>query len=201
MPGVSLALVTRSGSGPSDAALVLAARAGEDWAREALFRRYARQGLGLAYRLIGNDSEIEDVVQDCFVQALASLPGLKDPSMFSSWFSSIVVRTTHKILRRRSIASRLGLRGAERALDVDALVAPTAPPDVAAELRAVYRIVTSLPPRQRVALVLRRVEGLSQEEVASHMGVSIATAKRFLARAEDELALAMSEGKARSHAP
>jgi RNA polymerase sigma-70 factor (ECF subfamily) len=169
----------------------VAACAGESWAREALFRRYAPTGLGLAYRLLGRDSEIEDIVQDCFVQALSSLHGLDDPQAFSAWFSAIVVRTVHKVLRRRSIATRLGLRRAEPAIDIDALVAPSAPPDVAAELGAVYRLVEALPPRVRIALVLRRVEGQSLDEVARHMGVALSTAKRLLAKAEEQLSRAL----------
>lgn len=183
---------TRSGSGPSDAALVVAARAGEAWAKEALFQRYARMGLGLAFRLLGRDQDIEDLVQDSFVQALSSLHRLDEPQAFAGWFTSIVVRTAHKLLRRRSIATRIGLRRHEPT-DVDSLIAPTAPQDVQAELRAVYRVVNELPARQRVALILRRVEGASQEEVAQQMGVSVSTAKRLLADAERHLAATFGE--------
>ena len=190
----SVVPITRSASGPSDAALVVAARAGEPWAREALFRRYARLAMGLAFRLVGRDQEIEDLVQDCFVQALSSLDRLQDPGAFLPWFTSLVVRTTHKMLRRRSIASRLGLRrGHDDTVDMDALIAPTAPPEVQMELRAVYRIVNDLPVRQRIALVLRRVEGASQEDVARYLGVSVSTAKRLLAEAERKLEVAFAD--------
>src|SRR6266513_458158 len=64
---------TRSGAGPSDAALVVAARAGEAWAQEALFRRHARMVNGLALRLIGRDADLDDLVQEAFAQALGSL--------------------------------------------------------------------------------------------------------------------------------
>jgi RNA polymerase sigma-70 factor (ECF subfamily) len=200
MPSALPGAHTRSGAGPSDAALVVAARAGEEWAREALFRRYARTGLGLAFRLLGRDDDIEDLVQDCFVQALASLDRLADPQAFASWFTAIVVRTTHKLLRRRTIATRLGLRRRD-VVDVDALIAPTAPPDVHAELRAVYRVLGELPVRERVALVLRRVEGASQDEVADAMGVSVSTAKRLLAAAERRLEIAFGDGPAPRNRP
>jgi RNA polymerase sigma-70 factor (ECF subfamily) len=190
----SVVPITRSGSGPSDAALVIAARTGEPWAREALFRRYIRTALGLAFRLLGRDQDIEDLAQDCFVQALSSLDRLEDPQAFASWFTAIVVRTTRKMLRRRSVAARLGLRrGHDDSVDLDALIAPTAPPDVQMELRAVYRVVNDLPVRQRIALVLRRVEGSSQEEVAQYLGVSVSTAKRLLAEAERKLDLTLRD--------
>ena len=171
-------------TGPSDAALVVAARAGEDWAREALFRRYSRMVFGLAYRLLGRDEEIDDLVQDCFVQALAHLGSLSEPQAFGAWLTAVVVRTTHKALRRRALARRIGLRSPVTPVDVDSLVARGAPADVVAELRAVYGLIEKLPTRARVALVLRRVEGMSQDEVAAAMGVSVSTAKRLIIEAE-----------------
>lgn len=185
-------------AGPSDAALVVAARAGEDWAREALFRRYARMVFALAYRLLGRDHELDDLVQDCFAQALASLHRLAEPQAFAGWLTAIVVRTTRKMLRRRAVAARLGLGRRQEPIDVDSLVSRAAPADVQMELRAVYSIVDALPSRQRIALVLRRVEGASQDEVAAHLGVSISTAKRLIIDAELRLEAALADPKPRS---
>ncbi len=174
---------TRSGAGPSDTALVVAARAGEQWAQEALFRRYARMVNGLAFRLMGRDADVEDLVQDSFVEALGALSRLENPAAFSSWMGSIVVRTAHKRLRRRRIAERLGLRRATP-VDVDALVSPRVPPDVAVELRAIYLVLDRLPVEARIALVLRRVEAMSIPEIAEQMKLSPATVKRRIADAE-----------------
>lgn len=185
-------------SGPSDAALVVAARAGEAWAREALFRRYARMVFALVYRMLGRDHEIDDVAQDCFAQALASLDRLSEPQAFAGWLTAIVVRTTHKMLRRRAVAARLGLGRRREPIDVDSLVSASAPADVQVELRAVYRILDELPARVRIALVLRRVEGASQEEVSEYLGVSVSTAKRLIIDAELRLEAALSDPKRRS---
>jgi RNA polymerase sigma-70 factor, ECF subfamily len=177
---------SRSGAGPSDAMLVVAARAKEPWAREALFRRYAPMANGLALRLLGRDDEIDDLVQDSFVAALRGLESLKDPQAFAGWLASIIVRTSYKLLRRRGLARRLGLRPATP-IDLDALVSHEAPPDVAAELRAVYSLVEDLPANVRVPLVLQRVEGYALEEIARLMGASLATVKRRVAEGERQL--------------
>jgi RNA polymerase sigma-70 factor, ECF subfamily len=174
---------------PTDAALVLAARAGEEWAREALFRRYARLALGLAYRLLPHDADIDDLVQDSFLYAFEHLARLSNPQAFQAWLSSIVVRTAGKRLRRRKLQIRLGLRS-HRPVDVDEVVSRTAPPDVAAELRAVYTLLETLPVEERIALVLRRVERLEIPEVAEQMGLSISTVKRRLNAAETRLSQA-----------
>jgi RNA polymerase sigma-70 factor, ECF subfamily len=170
----------------TDAALVLAARAGEEWAREALFRRYARLALGLAYRLAPYDADIEDLVQDSFLYAFERLSGLSNPQAFQAWLSSIVVRTAGKRLRRRKLQIRLGLRS-HQPVDVDEVVSRAAPPDVAAELRAVYALLETLPVEERIALVLRRVERLEIPEIAEQMGLSVSTVKRRLSAAEARL--------------
>ncbi len=182
---------TKSGTGPTDAALVVAARAGEDWAREALFRRYARLAMGLSHRILPFDSEVDDLVQDSFLYAFERLSTLTNPQAFQSWLSSIVVRTAGKRLRRRRLQVRLGLR-TNQPVDLDQIVSRTAPPDVAVELRAVYAVLERLPAEERVALVLRRVERMEIPEIASHMGISVSTVKRRLAAAEARLERARS---------
>jgi len=176
---------------PSDAALVLAARAGEEWACEMLFRRYVPLANGLAYRTLGRDEEVEDLVQDSFVQALDGLERLQDPQAFASWLSSIVVRTAARVLRRKQLRRRFGLQRNEAPPDVESFLSPTVPPDVAAELRAIYALVDRLPVEERMALVLRRVEGMELEEIGRDMGLSLATVKRRLASAEGALQRAM----------
>jgi len=176
----------KSAAAPTDAALVLAARAGEEWAREALFRRYARLALGLAYRILPSDLDIDDLVQDSFLYAFERLNGLTNPQAFQAWLSSIVVRTAGKRLRRRKLQIRLGLRS-HTPIDADEVISRTAPPDVAAELRAVYGVLETLPVEERIALVLRRVERLEIPEIAEQMQLSVSTVKRRLHAAEARL--------------
>ena len=181
---------------PSDAALVVAARAGEDWAREALCRRHAPAVIGLAHRLLGRDDEADDLAQDAFTHALSSLDRLADPQAFAAWIRTIVVRTAHKLVRRRVLMRKFGLgpRRTESDIDTD-FISREAPPDVHAELRAIYTILETLPARERIALVLRRVEGLSHEAVAEQLGVSLSTAKRLADSSDAALARALGEKK------
>ena len=183
-----------AGPAPSDAALVALARAGEGWAREALCRRYAGVVLGLSHRLLGREDEADDLAQESFAQALASLDSLADPQAFAAWIKTVVVRTAHKLVRRRMLVRRLGLapRGGD-AFAPDEMISPDAPPDVRAELHAIYTIIEAMPARERIALVLRRVEGLSHEEVAEHLGVSLSTAKRLAAASDETLARVLEE--------
>lgn len=170
----------RSGAGPSDAALVIAARAGERWAQEALFRRYARMVNGLSYRLLGRDDELDDLVQDSFLQALRSLDRLENPQAFASWLGAIVIRTAHKRLRRRSLAARLGLRPSVP-IDPESIIARGAPVEVRAELGELYGELDRMRPDVRTALLLHNVEGMTVPQVADAMSISSSTVKRRLA--------------------
>jgi RNA polymerase sigma-70 factor (ECF subfamily) len=177
---------TQSGSGPSDTALVVAARAGEPWAQEALFRRYGRRVNGLAHRLMPIDADADELVQDAFLFAFQNIDRLDNPQAFASWLMSIVVRTANKRIRRQRLMERLGLRRS-RPVDMEQLVARTAPPDTAAEARALYDAVEKLPAEERLVLVLHRVEGLTIAEVSEVCGKSPATVKRRLAAAQQQL--------------
>jgi RNA polymerase sigma-70 factor (ECF subfamily) len=177
---------TLSRAGPTDAVLVMAARTGEDWAKEALFRRYAPMINRLAYRLIGRDSDLDDLVQESFAEALGSLSRIRNTETFPSWVSAIVVRTANKLLRRRRLMVRLGLRDADP-VDVEAFTSKSLPPDVAFELRVLYRLVETMPTKLRTPLILRHVEDASLDEIATLTGVSLATVKRRLVAGQTAL--------------
>jgi RNA polymerase sigma-70 factor (ECF subfamily) len=185
----------RAAQGPTDGALVVAARGGEEWAREALFRRHGPLVNGLAYKLMGRDADVDDLVQETFVQALASLRSLRSEQTFASWIASITVRTAHKVMRRRRLLERLGLHSSVE-LDWDGLVSKTAPPDVHADLMRLYRLVETLPVKVRIPLILRRVDGASLPEIAHLTDCSLATVKRRLAEGERRLqeSLGVAEG-------
>lgn len=177
------------GAGPSDAQLVEAARGGQRWATEALFRRHVRFVNGLAFRLLPRDAELDDLVQDSFIEAFSGLARLEDPGAFKGWLGAIVVRTAHKRIRRRHLLERLGLRRREP-IDLESVVGSSSSAEHALALRRVYAVLESMDPEERIALVLRRVEGLELTEVADRMGLSLATVKRRLTKAEAVLATA-----------
>lgn len=177
----------------TDGALVGAARAGEVWAQEALYRRHVRHITGLVFRLAPRHEGLDDLVQDVFVAALTSLHQLRDPEHFEAWLRGIVVRLAARRLRWHRLQRRLGLL-AEEPSDIDYALSKTASPEVVAELRRVYAVLGKLAPEERIALVLKRVEGYTQEQIAQVLGTSIPTAKRRIEKAEHALALHTAEG-------
>lgn len=169
-----------------DRTLVERAQAGDQAAFEVLYARYLPKVRGLAFMLSAVGDDLEEAVQETFVGVLASLAKLRDGQAFSAWIGSITARSTQKVLRRRYRRERLGLIS-RQPIEPDSFVAPHAPPDVALELRRLYAAIDQLPPRERVALLLRRVGDYTNDEVAKALGVSQATAKRLIVRAAQKL--------------
>jgi RNA polymerase sigma-70 factor (ECF subfamily) len=150
---------------------------------------------GLAYRLLGGDSDLDDLVQESFAQALTCLNRLQNTETFATWLSTIVVRTCNKLLRRRRLMARFGLwRPPE--IDWEQVRSQGATTDDLVELRAVYRLVHDMPAELRVPLVLRHVEDKSLQEIADLTGASLATVKRRINKAQQRLEVALREERA-----
>jgi len=169
-----------------DGALVTAARSGQAWAQEALFKRYAPVALGQAWRLIPTEDP-EDVAQEALIRALTRLDRLDAPQAFAAWLGTIVVRLAMSRLRKRRMLQRLGLRSETQPVDVESFIAGSASADTRSELREVYHWLVSFPAEERVALILQRVEGLELTEIAERMDRSVATVKRRLSAASARL--------------
>jgi RNA polymerase sigma-70 factor, ECF subfamily len=172
----------------SDAELLQAARSGDARAKEAIFRRHLRMVHGLAFRLLGPRPDVGDLVHDVFVEAFGALDRVESPDRLSSWLGGITVHLAKRRLERERFRSRFYQRRADPAA-VERIWARSAAPDVVAELKALYEAVERLPPNQRLALLLHRVEGQTLEEVAERLGASLASIKRWIAAAERRLRL------------
>jgi RNA polymerase sigma-70 factor (ECF subfamily) len=184
--------VSKPESGAPDSVLIEQARAGDGRAREALFRRYAGLVNGLAYRLLGSDTDLDDLVQESFAQALTCLDRLQNIETFPTWLATIVVRTSHKMLRRRRLMARFGLwRPAE--IDWEQVRSQGASTEQLLELRALYRHIHDMPADLRVPLVLRHVEDKSLQEIADLLETSIATVKRRITKAQQLLEAALRD--------
>lgn len=182
-----LRLVISAPAEPSDAELVIAARGGDDEARHALFSRHFVGINQFVARVMAHSYEVEDVVQDSFIEAMAHLKALKDPASFRGWLRTIAVSQIRRRMRRNRLLFRLGLRDLD-AVEIEAVVSDETPAETKVELRQVFSLMRALPADEGLALVLRRVEGLQLTEIAEQMKLSLATVKRKLDAAEQHLA-------------
>jgi RNA polymerase sigma-70 factor, ECF subfamily len=187
-------VVVAPSSAPSDAELVRRARAGDRWAQEAIFRRYASRVQALAERLLRRRDEADDVVQDTFADALVALDGLREPEALRSWLFGIAVRRVRRRQRKLGLLRVLGL---DRSLDdatLSMVAAPGISPEQGSELARLDAILARLDADDRNAWMLRHVEGEKLEDVAAIVGCSLATAKRRIAAAQVHVDAALARG-------
>jgi RNA polymerase sigma-70 factor (ECF subfamily) len=174
-----------------DEELVDGVIAGRADAASALYERHVDGIQRLVFRLMGPDTEIEDVVHDVFLRALESIGRLRDPAALRPWLIGIAIRVVRIRIQKRMRQRWLKVMPPESVPEV----AMTPDMDLGEALRDVYGILQQLPPDERIALVLHRVEGLALEEAAASCETSLATFRRRLARAESKF-FARAEKKA-----
>jgi RNA polymerase sigma-70 factor, ECF subfamily len=172
---------------PSDQDLVARAQRGDPWAEEALFRRHVTKVGQVAVRLLGRTPEADDVIQDAFVIALEQLPKLRDGAAFRAWLLRIVVHQAHRRYRKRRMLNRLGFVSNEDADTLSSQLRDDAQPEMHLELKKLDAVLARLGTKERFAWVLRNVEGYQLEEVADACECSLATAKRWIAKADERV--------------
>ncbi len=156
---------------------------GECVSFDAVFDRYAKYVAGVAFRLLGrDDDEVDDVVQDVFWIASRSLARIYDLDAARPWLVTVTVRVVCRKLRRRRW--RRALLGDAPLADVPA---PGVTPEQRALLARIYRVLETVPSGDRVAWLLRHVEGERLEDVAAASRCSLATVKRRIASVQNVL--------------
>lgn len=149
---------------------------------EVLYRRYSPYVASIAVRLLGRDGELDDLVQDVFVEVLRGLPKLREPAAFKGWLAQITVRTATRRLRQRNLRRALHLPGPSP--DYESLSADSATADQRALIAHVYRVLDRLPSRTRVIWIVRHVLGEPLHSVAELVECSQSTVQRRLLEAE-----------------
>ena len=171
----------------TDAELVARIRARDRAAEEQLYRTHVGALAALAMRLLGRSAEAEDVVQDAFVAAFSRMHQLREASQFRAWLLRITLHEVHRRFRRRKLLHMLGLDRGEDHATLERLSAPQLYGEQRAELAALDRVLSQLPARDRVVWMLRHAEGQELAEIASACGASLASIKRWLARADHKV--------------
>jgi RNA polymerase sigma-70 factor (ECF subfamily) len=166
-------------TGPDDAELVARSLRQDHEAFGQLIDRHASVIVNLAYRMVGNRAEAEDLAQEAFLAAFKALSTFRADSKFSTWLYRIASNKCKDWLR----AKRPGMGQQDVYIDevLDIHVAEEQTPErllsqqqVALELE---QAIQRLPPLYREAFVLKHVEGLSYEEMAEILGVNGDTLK------------------------
>jgi len=158
---------------------------GDQTAFEGLVRLGQDRVYALCRRLLGNAHEAEDAAQDTFVKVYRNLGHFTPQASFSAWLYRIAVNTCHDY-RKRPFFAALFVREADEACPPPEL-SHTLTPERLLEARqgreAVETCLQRLPPKLREVIVLKEMEGLSYEEMALVLDISLGTVKSRLSRA------------------
>src|SRR2546426_6374828 len=174
------------GFSPSDATIVRRTVKGYPQAFEALVFRYQKKAHAIARALGLGPPDVEDAVQEAFLQAFRDLPSLRAPESFGGWFLNIVRHVSIKELRRSA-------RDQGGARPPNPLAATPSAPAAAEEIEQkdfreyLWRHVAELPQGTREAIFLYYYEGESVRAVARALGLSISGIKRRLRSGRQEL--------------
>lgn len=161
------------------------ARGGDRGAFESLVRLHYRRVAGLAFRLVGNPEDAEDLTQECFVRAHHSLSWYRGEGAFGAWLRRILVHLARDRFRAR------GRRPESEVIDLEGLAGREAEPSGELGARELARLidvaVVGLPDSQRIAFLLRTRAELDYAEIAEATGVTVQTVRTQVQRARRAL--------------
>ena len=170
-----------------DERFVERAAAGDTQAFRQLYLTYRVDVARLVYRMAGPRSDLEDIIQEVFVQVHRSLKDFRGQSKFSTWLHRVTVNVV--LMHRRAARSRpvfaddptaeASLAGEDLAPDEDA--------ERRERLRAFSRLLDRLADKKRIVFVLHELEGISPNEIARIVGAPVLTVRTRLFYARREL--------------
>lgn len=171
--------------------LVERARGGDAAAFRELFAQHRADVARLVHRMTGLGADLEDLVQEVFLQVHRSLGDFRGQSKFSTWLHRVTVNVV--LMSRRAARSRPVLRGDdldERSLGPRMPISTNLPDEEAAtreRLEAFRRVLERLPEKKRTVFVLHELEGMAPAEIAAIVDAPVLTVRTRLFYARKEL--------------
>ncbi len=169
--------------------LIKSAQKGEETAREALLFAYEKKVYNVAYRFMGNEADAFDMTQETLIKLYISLRTFRFGSSFSSWVYRVTVNTCLDSLRKRK-KEPLSLECAmERGMAFEDRynVSPEAYALRAQNGDDIQKAINKLCEDYRLTIILHDIQGLSYEQIAETLSISIGTVKSRLSRGRQRL--------------
>jgi RNA polymerase sigma-70 factor, ECF subfamily len=175
----------------SDAEIVRRVRAGEGALFEILMRRHNRRVYRVARAVVKNEAEVEDVMQQAYINAFTHIDQFEERAQFSTWLTRIALHEAfgrrRKMRRSESLESPHPDHHDEGGAFMDSLMSPLADPEHQAYAGELHRVleaaVDALPDTYRTVFMLRDIEGLSTSETGDSLGLGEEAVKTRLHRA------------------
>lgn len=174
-----------------DVALMLEVAQGDEAAFEQLIERHQHLVIGTVAKMLGNASDAEDIAQQVFIRLWKCAPRYKPKAKFTTFLLTITRNLIFNESRRKSRKKEYSIDEREDDFHLQTPDPHASSPDeglLQQELRqAVDDAITSLPEKQRLAVILRRYEDMPYDEIAGILGLSVSAVKSQLFRARQAL--------------
>ena len=197
MSGNDRGTVGRSDEDTEDVRLMQLVATGDTSAFEQLIERHQALVAGTVARMLGSNSDVEDIAQQVFIRVWKSARRYIPRAKFTTWLLKITRNLVFNELRRSKRHAHIPLQSEPGAEEVLLKDEKNPAPDASlleTELqRAIEEAIIQLPESQRMALVLRRYEQLSYEQIAEVLDLSVPAVKSVLFRARTELRTRLSK--------
>ena len=187
--------LTRRPAELSDRALVLRAQDGDPDAFDVLIDRHQGRLFRIAYLVLGDRQDSEDVVQETLLTAWKRLHLLEDPDAVRAWLAQICSRRATDIARRRARRATDAHRPEDlhRHRDPSSRADPAHASEVTAQMRALAQVLATMDPDLRACWTLREIDGMSYRQIAAALDVTESTARGRIARARTHVIDYMKE--------
>ena len=174
-----------------DAQLMLLVREGDESAFREIFNRYQKQILDLCHRFVGNQADAEEVAMDVFIHLYRSRDSYKPEAKLSTYLYRIAVNLSLNRIRDRKRRRLVSFEFLKSKKPFDPSGPESERPDSQFETHErenlVRKAIDGLPAKQKSALLLRRYNELTYEEIANVMGTSVSAVEALLFRARETL--------------
>jgi RNA polymerase sigma-70 factor, ECF subfamily len=192
-PGDAMAHLP-TGPDASDLSLVRRVQDGDRSAYDLLVLKYQHKVVKLVMRYLGDAADAEDVAQEAFIKAYRALPQFRGDSAFYTWLYRIAINTAKNALAARNrnpVTYDLDVQGSDEAAEMIGKLRDPETPEGLALTEEIRNIVNAaigeLPEDLRTAIVLRELEGMSYEEIASAMDCPVGTVRSRIFRAREAI--------------
>ena len=185
-----------SGEPQFGAALVRSFQAGNKAAFDTLVLKHKDRIFNLCFRFLGDYQEADDSAQEVFVKAYRSLRAFRFESAFGTWLYRIAVNTCknkvksldYRYAKKMVHLDNPGAAQADHGLEIsDETPSPLAELERKERMELIQRAIESLPPEQKMVVILRDIQGLPYDDIADITGYGLGTVKSRLSRARLEL--------------
>jgi RNA polymerase sigma factor (sigma-70 family) len=161
------------------APLIEDCKKGNGKAQSKLYHQYSKAMYNLAYRILNNREDAEDILQETFIECFRSIATFRFESTFGAWLKKILINKCINHIKKRKIdltlCENLPVNVAEEEEEVEY------------DTRKIFRGIEMLPDGYRIILTLYLLEGYDHSEISQILGITESTSKSQYSRAKDKL--------------